>query len=118
MSISQPKPCPGYPISVGPKTEIIVDIFGNNNYQTTGDVYTASQFGLSGIESVHFQRTQSQNYSVAAVPPANSSNANEQYAPTSNNFTALWFTAANGNAVANNSNLAVEVARCQIRGIL
>lgn len=93
------------------------NIYGNNNYQTTGDLYTASQFGMSGITFATFQeRTNSGTYQVAAIPPANSSNSNEAYAPAPANFT-LHFYAANGTEVANNSNLAAEIIRAQIWGL-
>jgi hypothetical protein len=117
MSIAQFKPCPGGgPSAAATKIFVTGDIFGNNNYQQTGDSYTASQFGLAGVERFSAGKTNSGNYSVNFLPPANSSSANETVAPTPQNFTAHWY-GANGTEVANNTNLAAEVVRIEIWGI-
>ena len=93
------------------------DIFGNNNYQTTGDLYTASQFGMAGISFVSpNDRSLSGTYVPAAIFPANSSNSAEANAPAPANFNLHWY-AANGTEVANNSNLGAEVVRVQIWGV-
>jgi hypothetical protein len=93
------------------------DIFGNNNYQNTGDLYTAAQFGMSGIEMVNVNdRTQSGTYVPSAIFPANASNTAELFAPAPANFNLHWYS-ANGTEVGNNTNLAAEVVRVQIFGI-
>jgi hypothetical protein len=118
MSLLQPKAAPG----IGPSASAIrsygvYDIFGNNNYQNTGDSYTAQQFGLGGIEIMDPQgRTNSGTYAVAVLPPANISNNAEQFAPCYNNVTLHWYS-ANGTEVGNNTNLAAEVIRVQVWGV-
>lgn len=97
------------------------DLFGNNNYQggaaNSGDAYTASQFGMSGITFVNVMgRSASGNYCPAAIFSANSQSNNESYAPAPANFGLRWYS-ANGTEAANNANLATEVARAQIFGI-
>lgn len=119
MSISQAKP-----VSDGTGPAVAAkrlygefDIFGNNNYQTTGDLYTASQFGMAGITFVSCSdRTLSGTYNLAGIFPANSSNSNEAYAPAPANFNLHWYS-ANGTEVANNTNLAAETCRIQIWGV-
>ncbi len=93
------------------------DLFGNNNYQSAGDLYTASQFGMSGITFFHTSgRSQSGNFSASPLFPANSSNVNEAYAPAPANFNLHWYS-ANGTEVGNNNNIATEVVRAQIWGL-
>lgn len=119
MSLSQAKPVAG---GAGPaiaKNRIYFegDIFGNNNYQNTGDLYPASTFGMSGITFMHATgRSQSGNFGVSPIFPANASNSNEQFAPAYANFNLHWYS-ANGTEAANNSNLAAEVVRVQIWGL-
>ncbi len=118
MSLKQPKPTPGLgPGAAAVKHYGVYDIFGNNNYQTTGDLYTASQFGIGGVEFVDVaDRTHSGTYSAAALPPANSSNSSELVAPCANNFT-LHYYSANGTEVANNTDLSAEILRIKIMGV-
>lgn len=119
MSVKQPIPVPdGSGAAIAAKRLYWEgDLFGNNNYQTTGDLYTASQFGMSGFTQIDPQaRSNSANYSVAPIYPANASNSAEAYAPASNNANLHWYS-ANGTEVANNTNLAAEVMRVQIWGI-
>jgi hypothetical protein len=93
------------------------DLFGNSNYQNTGDLYTASQFGMAGITVFDPEvRSQSGNYEAALLFPANASNANEAYAPAPANGNLHWYS-ANGTEVANNTNLAAEIIRVQIWGL-
>jgi hypothetical protein len=96
------------------------DVFGNNNYQggnnNSGDVYTASQFGLSAIMKVEGGRSSTGNYTASAFYPANSQNVNETQAPTSNNFQLHWYNSSG--EVANNSNLANEPCRIAVWGKL
>jgi len=123
MSYSQPKPTPG---GGGPGQQCVKlywagDLFGNNAYvggaNNTGDLYNASQFGMSGIEFVNVNdRTYSTTYVPAAIFPANSANSNEAVGPCPANFYMRWFS-ANGTEVANNTNLAAEIIRVQIYGV-
>jgi hypothetical protein len=118
MSVAQPKPCPGSMAPGGSCVKLYAayDLFGNNNYQA-GDLYTASQFGMSGVEMVNVaDRSLSGNYVPAAIFPANSSNSNETVAPCPANFTLHWYS-ANGTEAANNTNLGAEVIRVQIFGV-
>ena len=93
------------------------DIFGNNNYQNTGDLYTASQFGMSGITMVNCaDRDNTGAFSVAAIFPANASNSAESVAPAPANFNLHWY-AANGTEQANNNNLGTSAIRLQIWGL-
>jgi hypothetical protein len=119
MSLLQPKPVAGGSGAAVAAVRLYWegDIFGNNNYQNTGDLYTASQFGMSGMTVFDPQgRTSSGNYELAFIFPANSSNSNESYAPAPANGNLHWYS-ANGTEVANNTNLAAEVIRVQIWGL-
>ena len=123
MSLLQPKATPGGggPAQAAIRLYWAGDLFGNNNYQgganNTGDLYSASQFGMAGVEFVNVNdRTLSSTYVPAAIFPANSSNSNEGVAPTPQNFYLRWF-AANGTEVANNTNLAAEIVKVQIWGV-
>lgn len=127
MSLSQPKPCPGYMAPGGAATRLwwVGDLFGNNNYQTTGDTYGGNNnafaptgpFGLAGIEFVAVMgRSASGTYVISPVFPANSSNSNESQAPSPPSVTFHWYS-ANGTEVANNTNLAAEIFRVAIFGV-
>jgi len=119
MSFLQPKAVAGRSGAGVPRNVLYWegDLFGNNNYQSTGDVYSAAAFGMSGFSMVNIgDRSNSGNFSAAAIFPANASSSNETYAPASNNF-ALHVYSANGTEVANNNNLASEIFRVQIWGL-
>jgi hypothetical protein len=119
MALKQPIPvADGAGASVAAKRIYFEgDIFGNNNYQSTGDLYSATQFGMSGITFFDAQqRTASGNFSVAPIFPANSSNSSELVAPAAANFNLHWYS-ANGTEATNNNNLALEIVRVQIWGL-
>jgi hypothetical protein len=119
MAISQPKPiADGAGPAIAAKRLVWEgDLFGNNNYQTTGDLYTASQFGMSGFTMINLQdRDSTDTYTVTAIFPANSSNSSEAFAPAPANFNLHYFS-ANGTEVGNNSNLATSAVRAQLWGL-
>ncbi len=116
MSLKQAIPCPNYSAAYAGKYKWVGDIFGNNNYQNAGDLYTAIQFGMSGIEFVKTMGRSATGYTQAAVFPANASSATEGQAPTPANFTLHWYS-ANGTEVANNSNISAEYTRIEIYGV-
>lgn len=96
------------------------DYQGNSNYQQGGDKLFATDIGMVGIEAINLSfggNSMTQNYSVKGFQPANSSSANETFAPTYNNVTLKWFYTANSVEVANNTNLAGEFVRFHVDGI-
>ena len=110
---------PGYPRPLGesPAIQWKGDYFGNSNYQQGGDKAFASDYGYSGIEEFAPQfggYSQTGNYFMRALMPANASNVNETLAPCFNNCTVKWYYAANSVEVANNTNLAAEVCRVTV----
>ena len=114
-------PVQGYPFSGSVKRQQwLGDLVGNGNYQQGGDVLYARDFGMGGIEEFGMPFSgyaNSGNYYARAKPPANSSSATETYAPVYNNVTVQWYYAANSTEVANNTNLAAEVVRLDLRGV-
>jgi hypothetical protein len=114
-------PLPGYSAArPKPGIEWAGDYQGNANYQQGGDKLFATDLGMSGIEQVNFSfggNSMSQNYTAKAFQPANSSNANEGFAPSYGNITLKWFYAANGVEVANNTNLSAEFVRFHVDGV-
>ena len=122
MSTLKKIPLPGY-LAAGPmsiRREWKGDLFGNNSYQQGGDVLSAADFGLAGIETfspAFSSYSFSGTYFVKVTPPSGSSNINEVMAPTYNNATVLWYYSANNVQVANNANLSLEGIRLSVVGV-
>ena len=122
MSTLKKIPLPGY-MTAGASASRLEwkgDMFGNNSYQQGGDVLSASDFGLVGIESFSpslGSYSFSGTYFVKVTPPSGSSNINEVMAPTYNNATVLWYYSANNVQVANNANLSLEGIRLSVVGV-
>jgi len=113
-------PCAGYP-GTGARAiriEATGDLVGNNNYQVGGYNLTATQFGLSGFESVGVSaRTYSLNYYAQILYNNNSANNAELQAPVFQTALVKWYYAANSVEVANNTDLSAEICRVTAIGI-
>ena len=118
------RPLPGYPQPFGSRYINICTHQGNNNYQqgNTSDQVTARAVGLSVFDKVE----------AGASVPNNVNNASGTYtvrpqypfgqlsltAQGANNVNYQWLYAANGNEVANGTNLAGEFVRVLYYGDL
>jgi hypothetical protein len=104
---------------MGNKRMWIGDVFGNNSYQAGGDVLSARDLGMSGIEFLNIMagRSNSGTYYAVQNPPSSAANIGEGAAPAYNNCTILWYYAANSVQVANNSNLSLECLRIWAVGV-
>jgi hypothetical protein len=111
--------CDAYPSpgAMAVKIPWIGDHFGPQNYQANGYSLTAFALGMSGFEWVEFTASSnSGNYLVSGILPGGAGNT-EFRAVTYPYVTVQWFYAANGNQVANNTNLSAEQIRLFAIGI-
>ena len=116
MAANAVVPYDGYPQPVGAKRECLGDLFGTANYQAGGYNINCQPFGFTRFEHIVFSGSQSNNYTMRAHFPANTSGANEARSTGNNNFVVVVY-ASNGTEAANNANLAAEVFQFHARGI-
>lgn len=112
-------PYAGYPADGASATrpEWRGDHFGPANYQAGGYSLPASSLGMSRFEIVGpSARSQSANYFVQILYPANSGN-NESQAIPPTSVTVKWFFANNSAEVGNNTSLAAEVVQLSAIGL-
>lgn len=115
---NQSIPYDGYPAPGGRavKIEWAGDHWGSNNYQAGGYNLNATYLGMGRIETAGFSPlSQSGNYYAKVIYP-NISGNNELRAPTFSYVTVKWYF-ANNTEVANNTNMAGEVAQLAVIGI-
>ena len=119
---------PGYPTPSGVRYMLIATHQGPANYQAGGETVTASTFGWGSFDgadavSSSWNANNSGNFIVQCLTPvaqapavANNNWTAFPNMPTGANNLKIKWTQANGNEVANNTNLSSEFVRIQYFG--
>lgn len=116
------QPLPGYPQPFGSRIINIFQHAGPANYQqgNNSDLITARGVQMSSFDRVEASasidaNTQASVYTVRVQYPVSQASNN---ATGSNQVNLQWLYAANGNEVANATNLSLEYTRIQAHGSL